>query len=173
MEAWHKSRQYLSIEPILNSKWRSACCVTVIWAKPYLQRSDILRPPWIVCHKPRWPSGLGWLPLRQWCYFYHKTQASPASLQYLLCLNQTDCNVWIRLKAATEWGLAGAPTKVMLPSWRSNRMYALISCSAETASSMKSKLNACLLIWSVFPEMTTSSAPRRSAYVSLSKRVST
>ena len=42
-------------------------------------------------------------------------------------------------------------------------MYALMSCSAETASRMKSKLFTCLLISSVFREITTSSAPRRSA----------
>ena len=50
-----------------------------------------------------------------------------------------------RPKPATARGFGGAPTSVILPSRRRSWMYALMSCSAETASRMKSKLPGVLL----------------------------
>lgn len=69
----------------------------------------------------------------------------------------------IRLTGATAWGLSGLPTRVMLPSWWSNRRNELMSCSAETASRIKSKLFTCLFVSSVFCEITTSSTPQLTA----------
>ena len=49
--------------------------------------------------------------------------------------------------AATGIGFSGAPTSVRLPSRFSIPSSALMSCSADTQSRMKSKLNACRAIW--------------------------
>jgi hypothetical protein len=93
-----------------------------------------------------------------------------AKIKHFLCFSNTSdvrareaATVEYKAEAATACGLSGAPTRVMLPSRRSNSRYELMSCSAETASRMKSKLFMCFLISLVFFEITTSSAPRRSA----------
>ncbi len=58
-------------------------------------------------------------------------------------------------------GLVRCADEVRLPSGRSSCRYALMSCSAETASRIKSNLPECLLISLAFREMIASSAPRR------------
>ncbi len=66
-----------------------------------------------------------------------------------------------RLKALTDWGLAGAPTMTSVASSLSIAISALRSWSAETVSRIMSKLPACLPIASASFVITTSSAPSR------------
>jgi hypothetical protein len=69
----------------------------------------------------------------------------------------------IKPNHATGSGFSGAPMGVRFPSLRKRWIDALKPWSAEAASGMKAKLRACFCLSSAWREITTTSAPRRSA----------